>query len=295
MTAELISRLRAFFDGRARQATAQIFRRYRPLCIIVAVLLAIVFAWETYLHLKFRTTLFVDGNRRTVMAQPQTVEKLLQEQHITVGGKDVVAPPLSAAAPRGGVIRIIRVSEKTITESRFFPFKILTRKRMHENLRDVEIQKGILRKLIREVKILYQDGVEKSREVLKEREIKKTHYRLVLLDKDDYIESIYDLSQTKKMNMIATAYYPGDPLCWQDGTQTCLGQKMQRGIIAVDPHVIPLHTRVYVPGYGYGYAGDTGSAIKNRRIDLGVNDQQEEKPWMHKPVTVYILEKANKW
>jgi 3D (Asp-Asp-Asp) domain-containing protein len=70
---------------------------------------------------------------------------------------------------------------------------------------------------------------------------------------------------------------------------------MQRGIVAVDPKVIPLRTRVFVSQYGYGYAGDTGSAIKNKRIDLGVNNAEEEKSWMHRPVTVYILEKNPTW
>ena len=53
--------------------------------------------------------------------------------------------------------------------------------------------------------------------------------------------------------------------------------------------------RLYISGYGYGYAGDTGSAIKGDRIDLGVNNAQEEKSWMFREVTVYILEKSNTW
>ncbi|MDR1926681.1 MAG: 3D domain-containing protein, partial [Endomicrobium sp.] len=97
----------------------------------------------------------------------------------------------------------------------------------------------------------------------------------------------------KKMQMVATAYYPGDPLAWGDGTVTCLGQKMQRGIVAVDPNVIPLKTRLFISGYGYGYAGDTGNLIKGRRIDLGVNNVQEEQAWMFRNVTVYILEKSD--
>jgi 3D (Asp-Asp-Asp) domain-containing protein len=95
--------------------------------------------------------------------------------------------------------------------------------------------------------------------------------------------------------MLATAYYPGDPLAWGDGTVTYLGERMQRGIVAVDPRVISLKTRVYVSGYGYGWAGDTGSAIKRKRIDLGVNNKREEQDYMHVPVTVYVLEKADCW
>lgn len=271
------------------------YSRYRPLLLGISAVVFIIFTWEAYLHLKFRAVILVDGKRITVSSQPRTVGQLLSRRHIILGKQDIVDPPLSAAVPRGGVIRVTRVSVKTVTESKFYPFKILSQKRMTQNLRPVELQKGTLRKVIKEVKTLYHDGVEKERQVLTEREIKKTIYRLALLNKDGTIESIYDLSQCKKMNMLATAYYPGDPLCWKDGTVTRLGQKMQRGIVAVDPRVIPLRTRVYVPGYGYGYAGDTGSAIKQRRIDLGVNNASEEKPWMHRRVTVYILEKSSDW
>ncbi|GHT25294.1 hypothetical protein AGMMS49953_09920 [Endomicrobiia bacterium] len=70
---------------------------------------------------------------------------------------------------------------------------------------------------------------------------------------------------------------------------------MQRGIVAVDPNVIPLKTRLFIPGYGYGYAGDKGSLIRGKRIDLGVNNAKEEKSWRFKDVNVYILEKSDKY
>jgi 3D (Asp-Asp-Asp) domain-containing protein len=264
------------------------------MCAAIAVA-AIMLAWETYLHLKFRTVILVDGQRITVKSRPQTVQKLLIEQGIRLGEKDIVEPALRAAVPRGGLIRVVRVDEKIESSEEILPFKVLSRKKLEQNLRKVELQKGLYRKVIREIRVVRHDGAEAERTVLREREVKSTRYRLVLLQKDGTIADIYDLSRCKKMKMLATAYYPGDPLCWKDGKITFLGLKMQRGIVAVDPRTIPLRTRVYIPGYGYGYAADTGSAIKRKRIDLGVNNAQEEKPWMHQPVTVYILEKARSW
>jgi 3D (Asp-Asp-Asp) domain-containing protein len=44
---------------------------------------------------------------------------------------------------------------------------------------------------------------------------------------------------------------------------------MRHGIVATDPRVILLRTPLYVPGYGRGIAGDTGSLIAGRHIDLG--------------------------
>ena len=158
-----------------------------------------------------------------------------------------------------------------------------------------EDKKEIRKKKISDTFTTYYDGVVHEQSPISSRTIKKTVFLLALMGPGNKIEKTYDLAACKKMRMIATAYDPGDPLAWGDGTVTFLGQKMQRGIIAVDPRVIPLHTRLYVPGYGYGFAGDTGNMIKGRRIDLGVNNKQEEKPFMHKRVTVYILEKADSW
>ncbi len=50
---------------------------------------------------------------------------------------------------------------------------------------------------------------------------------------------------------------------------TATGTAVYRGIIATDPNVIPLGTQVYVPGYGFGVAADTGGAIFGNMIDLG--------------------------
>lgn len=60
-------------------------------------------------------------------------------------------------------------------------------------------------------------------------------------------------------------------------------------VIAVDPRVIPLGSKVYVEGYGHAIAGDTGGAIKGNKIDLFMNDLGRAKQWGRKNVTVTIL------
>jgi len=74
-----------------------------------------------------------------------------------------------------------------------------------------------------------------------------------------------------------------------------LGHKLQRGLVAVDPKVIPLGSRLYVSGYGYAFAADTGSRIKGLRIDLAVKDKYEEARFNRHDVPVYILDKASLW
>jgi uncharacterized protein YabE (DUF348 family) len=91
----------------------------------------------------------------------------------------------------------------------------------------------------------------------------------------------------KVLVMIATAYAPnhGPGV----GTRTATGARARRGIVAVDPRVIPLGTRLYVSGYGYAIAADTGGAIKGNRIDLCFNTVAEAIRFGRRQVTVTIL------
>jgi 3D (Asp-Asp-Asp) domain-containing protein len=61
------------------------------------------------------------------------------------------------------------------------------------------------------------------------------------------------------------------------------------GVVAVDPNVIPLYTRLYIEGYGPAIAGDIGGAIRGQRIDLCFDSLGEALDWGRRPVTVYIL------
>lgn len=87
--------------------------------------------------------------------------------------------------------------------------------------------------------------------------------------------------------MVATGYSPQEPGL-TDSTAT--GLRAQHGVIAVDPRVIPLGTRVNVEGYGNAIAGDTGSAIKGNRIDLCFDTLAECNSYGKRTVKVEILD-----
>ena len=61
-------------------------------------------------------------------------------------------------------------------------------------------------------------------------------------------------------------------------------------VIAVDPNVIPLGSKVWVEGYGYAIAGDTGGAIKGNKIDVLVQSKQEAIQWGRKKVRIKVLD-----
>ncbi|MBN1810686.1 MAG: 3D domain-containing protein, partial [Anaerolineae bacterium] len=73
---------------------------------------------------------------------------------------------------------------------------------------------------------------------------------------------------------------------------TFLGWQMRAGIVAVDPTVVNLRSDVYVFGYGKGVAGDTGGAIKGRRIDLGYEEDDPKALTWYRWVDVYLLAPA---
>lgn len=97
-----------------------------------------------------------------------------------------------------------------------------------------------------------------------------------------------DISKYKKvLTMVATAYLPTDG----DGRGiTYTGTRARYGEIAVDPRVIPLGTKVFIPGYGIAVAEDTGGDILGNRIDLCMESYDSCMAFGRRTVQVYILE-----
>ncbi len=98
----------------------------------------------------------------------------------------------------------------------------------------------------------------------------------------------------KKMNMKSTAYTAGpESTGKRPGDKgygiTASGMKAQRGVVAVDTRVIPFGTKLYIEGYGYAIAGDTGSAIKGNKIDVFIDDYSDAMRYGVKNVNVYVL------
>ena len=92
----------------------------------------------------------------------------------------------------------------------------------------------------------------------------------------------------KTLKMETTAYQGGE--AGGGGPRTATGMRVGYGAIAVDPRVVPLGSKLYVEGYGYGFACDTGGAIKGHRLDLAMPSNSQCNAYGHKRgVTVYIL------
>lgn len=90
-----------------------------------------------------------------------------------------------------------------------------------------------------------------------------------------------------EMEVVATGYSASREEGTEDGV-TATGTKARRGTAAVDPRVIPLGSEMYVPGYGWARAEDTGGAIKGRRVDLFFPSREEALRWGVRKVIVTI-------
>lgn len=88
------------------------------------------------------------------------------------------------------------------------------------------------------------------------------------------------------MRVLATGYSAEQP---DLNATTATGVLALRGVMAVDPSVIPLGTRAFIPGYGYAVAADTGGSIHGTRIDLCFDSVAEANAWGRKTVTIIIL------
>ena len=93
------------------------------------------------------------------------------------------------------------------------------------------------------------------------------------------------LPYSKKMTVFSTSY---DKNCAGCSRTTATGLPTGFGVVAVDPKIIPLGTKLYIPGYGEAVAGDTGGNIRGAKIDLGF-DNVKNGWWSARFVEIYFL------
>lgn len=253
-------------------------------------------AIPVYVHL--------DMEKKTIMTYKNTIGEMLEHEGILLGEKDIIEPySLCDSIEEDMLITVIRTIEKIETIQEDIPFEVIERENPQMNKginRLIQPGKNGLRENI--FKVVIQNGVEKSRQLINSAVITPainqiSEYGTVATYRTSRGEEV---AYRKVMNMRATAYtasfkdtgkHPDHP---QFGI-TYTGIRAKRGIIAVDPKVIPLGTKVYVegvgdvPDYGFALAADIGGAIKGDLIDIYLDDQETVDAWGCKNVRVYIL------
>lgn len=236
-------------------------------------------------------TLIVGGAARPIRVAATTVAGALEAAGVRLHALDRVYPAPSAPFEPGMQIRVVRREWRSWVERKAIPFPSVV-------VTDAGLYKwhSVLRSAghagleARTVRTLYADGRPTFVEPLPWVVVRKPTPRVTAIGTRAMVASRGAFVGREYLIMQATAYYPG-PNNYGGGVgpRTAIGITAQRGVVAVDPSVIPLGTRLYIEGYGYAVAGDTGGAIHGLRIDLCYNSFDEAVRFGRRPVTVYIL------
>lgn len=251
--------------------------------------------------IKLKTAVPVDIKANGIVVQVQTAENTigdmldaeqatLKEQGIEFD-KDVdeVSPSLDSNIDGDLSVQLVKVETKDLVQKEVINFDTIVEKdaNMDSSVQKVKSE-GVNGEKEITYQVVYKDGVAISQNVKSTRTILEPQNEIVVKGTGQVYASRGGDSITykKKLNCTATAY--------SNHSNTATGRRPVRNegglsTIAVDPSVIPLGSKVYVDGYGYAIAADTGGAIKGSKIDIYLNSTSECMDWGRKSVNVLVL------
>lgn len=269
-----------------------------------------------------KTVKVIVGNQELeVSSFSKNVSEILMRAGLELDQDDYTEPPIFSELEDGQSIEVFQVGKFEETVEDEIPFGSTERINKELNKgKQKEIQAGVNGKKKTVYEVVFVNGQMKERRMVSEQVVQKpvdrivekgakplivasrskdTHRRIKDVEGTGEVGKDGQLSDGtpyKKVLMMSSTAYDNSP--GQNGgyTRTAMGTPLRKGVIAVDPSVIPLGTRVYVenldgyPDYGYAIAEDVGSAIKGNRIDVCMGSGPT-KPYGRRKVRVYILGK----
>lgn len=233
----------------------------------------------------FKVKVIADGQTREIVSTPITVAEAIKLAGFKLGEQDIVKTiPRQLTVPNQE-IELIRVTEAKVESRDAIPFQI-------ERTSDDTLERGLTKTVspgkngiaVNTIKIIYHNGQEVKREVIGSKVVQQPVNKVVALGT---ITSVsrggirLDFREAKYMQASAYTY---------TGSHTATGQTPQVGMVAVDPGVIPMGSKLYIEGYGYAHAADTGGAIKGNKLDLFMEERSQCLNWGNRTVKVYLLQ-----
>ena len=150
------------------------------------------------------------------------------------------------------------------------------------------VRKGQPGKVEKIYQVQFENGKPVGKSLIETRKTEPVH-QLIHMGRIGYTPSRHKFTGAKVMVMSATAYDPSAGLGKRATFHTRNGMRARFGLVAVDPRVIPLGTKLYVEGYGIALAADTGGAIKGNKIDLCYNSRAQCFKFGRRKVVVHVL------
>ncbi|MBP3040675.1 DUF348 domain-containing protein [Bacillaceae bacterium Marseille-Q3522] len=233
----------------------------------------------------FPLTLVDGGQEKQVWSTSTTVGDFLKQQGITLGELDRVKPELTETVGKDAVINVIRVQKVTDVVEEPISYAVVTQKdnTMMQGTEKV-VTSGKEGRVSKEFEVILENGIEISRNLVNETK---------LSDKQDQVVAVgtkVHAAGGRELYVSSTAYTASCNGCSGiTATGIDLHANPNMKVIAVDPSLIPLGTKVYVEGYGYAIAADTGSSIKGKKIDVFFSSKADAYRWGRKTVKIRIL------
>ena len=247
------------------------------------------------LHEAFQLTLVVGGEKKEVWSTSTTVADFLEKYEVILNKLDRVEPGLEELVTESTLVEVVRVEKVTDVVEEPTDFSVVTRNDSQLN-RGTEkvVQQGSQGLVAKHYEVIIENGKEVSRELVKTETMKESLDRIVAVGtkapQPPKQVSRSNETSAKEFYVSSTAYTANCNGCSGiTATGINLRANPDMKVIAVDPSVIPLGTRVYVEGYGYAVAGDTGGAIVGNKIDVFFPDKASAYRWGRKRVKIKIL------
>lgn len=250
----------------------------------------------------FKIVLNDGGEEERVWAISTTVGDFLKDKGIKLNELDRVKPDLDEKVKKDSKIIITRVKKVTDVVEEPIDFSVVTKK--DNNLlsgREKVVQQGETGKVQRKYEVVLENGKEVSKKLISEKIIKEAKDKIVAVGTKQPVQTVAKAasggevsrgsSSGKEFYVNATAYTANCNGCTgKTATGMDLRANPNAKVIAVDPNVIPLGSKVYVEGYGYAVAADTGGRIKGNRIDVFLPSKSAAYQWGTRKVKVKILQ-----
>jgi uncharacterized protein YabE (DUF348 family) len=260
---------------------------------------------DIYIKRAVPISIVADGREQTLYTSKNTVFDALKNSHLDFGLYDkVLGAGLPDSIHKDMKLSLVRVENSVIKEKQTIPYTTIKRESKELAAGEEKVVKngseGVKESTFQ---ILLENGKVFARQLVTECMISPPVDRIVEYgsNKSHRTSRGGVIRYQNVLKMKATSYTnsfedcgkkPGHP---QFGL-TFTGVKAARGIVAVDPRVIPLGSRLYIelagntPDYGMALAADTGSAIKGNIIDLFLEDRKQVANFGVQVAKVYVLD-----
>ncbi len=246
----------------------------------------------------FQLTL-VDGvNKRQVWSTSTTVANFLKQQGIQLNEFDRVENNLEDVLTPASKITVVRVEKVIDVVEDSLDFAV-------EKKQDASLQKGKEKvvatgqkgSVSRTYEVVKENGKVVAKNLQSEAVLKEPKKQVVAVGTKTVVASAATVSRGsaepssgKEFYVTATAYTPYCNGCsGTSATGINLRSNSNLKVVAVDPSVIKLGSKVWVEGYGTAIAGDTGGAIKGNKIDILVQTDTQARNWGRKKVRIKVL------